>query len=68
MATCKEQIEHLERHLVKIFDLPSWKNLSHSRRWLKKQMHRFMRRQNKKISEDDVSIKTNRKPMKGWEW
>lgn len=45
-----------------------WKNYSRSRKWMKKQMNRYMRRINKKVAEDDKGRKTNRKPFSGWEW
>lgn len=35
-------------------------------KWMKNQMNRFMRR--KPIEEDEVGCKTNRKPIKGWEF
>lgn len=56
MATSKEQIEH------------PWIDKHKSRRWLKKQMNRFIRRKGKKITDDEVGCKTNRKPTKGWEY
>lgn len=69
MAICREQIEHLEQRLKKTFlsDKP-WKNVSYSRRWLKKQMNRYLRRMNKKIDPDDIGCKKGRKPFCGWEW
>lgn len=65
MALVREQIEHLEHVLKEDGD---WKNYSHSRKWLKKQLNRFMRRKNKIIEEDEVGRKTKRKPFKGWEY
>ena len=56
MSTSKEQIEH------------PWIDKHKSRRWLKQQMNRFIRRRGKKISDDEVGYKTNRKPTKGWEY
>jgi hypothetical protein len=35
-------------------------------KWMKKQMNRFMRR--KAIEDDEVGGKSNRKPIKGWEF
>lgn len=70
MATNREQIEHLE-HLIKEddrFDVKKWKNLSHSRKYLKKQMNKFMRRKNKKVNFDDIGGKTNKRPFRGWEY
>lgn len=67
MATCRDQIEHLE-HWWKDEEKP-WKDYSHSRRWLKKQMNRFIRRQNKKIKNGDISyVESRRKPYLGWEY
>ena len=67
MATTREQIEHLEHYWEGIGRKP-WKKLSYSRKWLKKQMSRFMRRRNKKIEDDDISIKQNKRPYLGWEY
>lgn len=74
MALTREQIEHLEHQWEE--DLKKeknkengwWRKLSRSRRYLKKQMNRYIRRQNKKIDEDDASIKSGRKPCSGWEY
>lgn len=35
-------------------------------KWMKNQMNRFMRR--KPIEDDEVGCKSNRKPIKGWEY
>jgi hypothetical protein len=35
-------------------------------KWMKNQMNRFMRR--KPIEDDEVGGKSNRKPIKGWEF
>ena len=56
MATARDQIEHP-------FATPR-----KSRRWLKQQMNRFIRRRGKKISDDEVGYKSNRKPTKEWEY
>ena len=40
MATSRDQIEHLEHEWEK----ETYKHFSRSRRWLKRQMNRFMRR------------------------
>ena len=64
MATCREKIERFE---IKWADSP-WKKLSFSRRWLKQQMNKFIRRQGKKIDPDDIGGKIGRKPTKGWEY
>ena len=66
MATNREKIEHLE-HYWKNADKP-WKNFSRSRRWLKKQMNRYIRRDNKRIEDDDIGAKQGKKPYKGWEY
>ena len=65
MATKRLQIEHLER-FVKNTDKP-WKDLSESRKWLKKQMAKYIRRQAKTIT-DEMGVKTNKRPYKGWEY
>ena len=57
MSLCKEQIEHLERYLG---------GKSSSRRWLKKQFSRFMRRKYKKINMDEES--QPKEGYKGWEY
>lgn len=70
MATNREQIEHLE-HVINEDDslgAKKWKDYSHSRKYLKRQMSKFMRRANKKISLDDIGGKTNRRPFRGWEY
>lgn len=66
MALYRQQIEHLE-HFWKNEEKP-WKNYSHSRRYLKKQMNKFIRLVSKKIDEDDVGSKIGKKPFKGWEY
>lgn len=74
MGATREQIEHLEHQweedLMKEKNKEDgwWRKLSRSRKYLKKQMNRYIRRQNKKIEEDDVSIKSGRKPCSGWEY
>ena len=66
MATTREKIERLEIKWGK--ELADWKNFSYSRKWLKQQMNRYIRRQGKRISEDDRGCKQGRKPLKGWEY
>ena len=74
MALIREQIEHLEHKWEE--DLKKeknkedgwWRKLSKSRKYLKSQMNRYIRRQNKKIDEDDVGGKVGRKPCSGWEY
>ena len=67
MSLYKEQIEHFERIFHEDSDKP-WQNPSYSRKWVKKQMNKYMRLQNKKIGEDDSGGKKGRKPLCGWEW
>lgn len=67
MACTLEKIEHLERRWNEGSSTP-WRMVSFSRKWLKKQMNRFIRRQNKKIEEDDRGYKQGRKMYKGWEY
>ena len=57
MPLCKEQIEHLERYLG---------GKSSSRRWLKKQFSRFIRRKYKKNNLDEES--QPKEGYKGWEY
>ena len=69
MATSREKIERFELTWRKeLSGCPEWKDTSRSRKWLKEQMNRYIRRQNKKIDEDDVGGKRGRKPQKGWEF
>ena len=37
------------------------------RRFLKRQMNRFIRREGKKVYEDTCGCKVGRKPTRGWE-
>lgn len=66
MATTRDQIEHLEHNWVD--DEKPWKKFSKSRKYLKSQMNKYIRRQNKKIAEDDMGGKMNKKPYRGWEY
>ena len=74
MATTREQIEHLEHKWEE--DLKKdkgkengwWRKLSRSRKYLKKQVNRYIRRQNKKIEPDDIGGKIGKKPFSGWEY
>lgn len=74
MSLDREQIEHLEHKWEedskKEKDVESgwWRKLSKSRKYLKNQMNRYIRRQTKKIDEDDVGGKVGRKPCSGWEY
>lgn len=68
MGTCREQIEHLEHCWEKENKETPWKKFSYSRKWLKKQMNRFIRRTNKKIEDDEVSVKGTKRKYFGWEW
>ena len=67
MATRRDKIEHFEHKWAKDSDTP-WANWSYSRKWLKRQMNRFIRRWSKKIDEDEWGFKKGRKPLKGWEY
>ena len=67
MALTREQIAHLEHGFIG-HDGKPWRKLSHSRKWLKKQMNKYMRLKGKKISEDDAGGKVGKKPMYGWEY
>ena len=67
MALCREKIEHLEIKLAKESDTP-WKKPSYSRKWLKRQMNKYIRLMGKRISEDDIGFKQGRKPQCGWEY
>ena len=68
MATNRDQIEHIEWYLRGLNNEKPWKRFSHSRKWLKKQMAKYMRRRNKLIEDDDVGYKTGRKPFSGYEY
>lgn len=35
-------------------------------KWMKRQMNKYIRR--KPIEDDEIGIKTNRKPTRGWEF
>ena len=67
MALCREKIERLEIKWVKKSDKP-WRKPSYSRKWLKRQMNKYIRLKGKKISEDEVGFKQGRKPHHGWEY
>lgn len=70
MALCREQIEHMEHGWSKDSETP-WQNWSYSRKWLKKQMNKFIRLKGKQAlqNNDDISGgKQGRKPCSGWEW
>lgn len=60
MSCCKEKIE--KGRIRKLFPKPR----SGFHKWMKRQMNKFMRR--KPIQEDDKGYKSNRKPLKGWEY
>lgn len=59
------QIEHPEASQRRE---PSWKDHSKSRKWMKKQTSRYIRRANKEIQDDEAGFKSGRKPTKGWEY
>lgn len=66
MALSREQIEHFE-HWWENEEKP-WKKCSYSRKWLKKQINKFIRIKNKHIEEDDIGYKQGRKPFAGYEY
>ena len=69
MGLTREQIEHFEYWWKKNGDMDNpWRHLSKSRKWLKKQVHNYMRIKNKRIDEDDIGYKQGRKPYCGWEY
>ena len=69
MGLTREQIEHFEYWWNKNGDMDNpWRHLSKSRKWLKKQVHKYMRIKNKHIDEDDIGYKQGRKPYCGWEY
>lgn len=62
-----EKIEHLEYTAKEVFNIPVWKQLSHSRKWLKKMQHKAWRRWSKKnLNEDSNNPMYNR--YSGWEY
>ena len=69
MATTREQIEHFEYWWKESGNMDNpWRHLSHSRKWLKKQMNKYIRRKNKIIEDDDIGYKQKRKPYSGYEY
>lgn len=66
MATTREKIERFEIEWGNA--LAPWKRFSYSRKWLKKQMNRYIRREGKRIDDDEQGYKRGRKPLKGWEY
>jgi hypothetical protein len=69
MALTREQIEHFEYWWNKSGDMKNpWRKLSHSRKWLKKQVNKYLRIKNKHIDEDDIGYKQGKKPLCGWEY
>ena len=50
-----------------LYSKKSSRGYARHRRFLKKQMSKFIRLQSKDIDSDDVGIKTNRKPYKKWD-
>ena len=67
MALTREKIERFEIKWAKESDTP-WKRPSFSRKWLKRQMNKFIRLQGKRIQPDDIGCKRGRKPLSGWEY
>ena len=69
MALTREQIEHFEYWWKKTGDMDNpWRQLSHSRKWLKKQVNKYLRIKSKHIEEDDIGYKQGKKPLCGWEY
>lgn len=70
MATNREQIEHIDHYLkmAKFNEDKPWKSYSHSRKWLKRQMNKYIRRTLKYIKEDEQGFKQKRKPYCGYEY
>ncbi len=60
MATNRLKIEKGE--LRKLFAHPR----SRFHKWMKRQMNKYIRRQ--PIDDDDIGLKTNRKPTRGYEF
>ncbi|MBR6516394.1 MAG: hypothetical protein IKT40_06015 [Bacilli bacterium] len=60
MAAYKEKIE--KGLIRKLFAKPK----AGIHKWMKRQMNKLIRR--KPIEEDEIGIKTNRKPYKGWDF
>lgn len=67
MALCREKIERLEIQWARKSDKP-WKNASRSRKWMKRQMNKYIRLKGKEISDDEVGFKKGRKPQRGYEY
>ena len=63
MATTREQIERIGGNPSK-----PWQKYHKSRKWLKEQMNRFLRRNGKKIDDDESNFKKGGKPFKGYEY
>ena len=67
MALCREKIEHLEIKWAKESDKP-WQKQSYSRKWLKRQINKYIRLKCKHIDDDDIGFKKGRKPQRGFEY
>lgn len=67
MALCREKIEHIEIKLARESDKP-WQKPSYSRKWLKRQMNKYIRIKCKHIEYDEIGFKQGRKPQRGWEY
>lgn len=67
MALCREKIERLEIQWSRESDKP-WKNASRSRKWMKRQMNKYIRLKGKEIFDDEVGFKQGRKPQRGYEY
>ena len=66
MATTRDQIEHIEHNWLN--EEKPWKNYSKSRKYLKRQMNKYIRRNGKRIEEDEIGGKQGKKPYYGWEY
>ena len=67
MALCREKIEHLEIKWARESDKP-WQKPSYSRKWLKRQMNKYIRLKGKYIEDCDIGFKQGRKPQRGLEY
>lgn len=69
MALTREQIEHFEYWWKKRGNMENpWRHLSRSRKWLKKQVNKYIRLKGKHIEDDEIGGKRGRKPLCGWEY
>lgn len=69
MALNREQIEHFEYWWKKSGEMDNpWRRLSKSRKWLKKQVNKYIRLKGKHIEDDEIGGKIGKKPLCGWEY